>query len=374
MPSLRDHLRDEGLMSALENVLVVGTGLIGTSIALALRDQGIAVRLADRDAGAVRVARELGAGEEWTPGRPVDLAVIAVPPQFVAEQLADLQCARAARWYTDVASVKALPIERAARLGCDLGSYVAGHPLAGRERSGPAAARADLFLGRPWAYCPVEQTSPEAVEIVLGLIKLCGGEAVRVAPAEHDRAVAVVSHAPHVAASAVAARLAEAPEAALGLAGQGVRDVTRIAASDPGLWTGILSGNALPVADVLEAVASDLAAVAAALRAAAAGDDPAAMDRVTELLGRGVTGTGRIPGKHGGPARTYSVVQVVVGDRPGELARLFEAAREAGVNIEDVRLEHAPGLPLGMAEISVQPAAAETLAVALRAGGWHVPS
>lgn len=357
-------------MSGLESVLVVGTGLIGTSVALALREHGVTVYLADRDAGAVRLARELGAGIEWRGDRQVDLAVIAVPPHLVADQIARLQREGAARFYTDVASVKRLPIGQASALGCDLTTYIAGHPLAGRERSGPAAARADLFLGRPWALCPTEETSPEAVEILLGLIKLCGGEAVEVDAAEHDRAVAIVSHAPHVAASAVAARLAEASATALGLAGQGVRDVTRIAAGDPGLWTGILSGNALPVADVLEAVAADLAAAAASLRAYA---DPDAMNDVTDLLRRGVAGTAMIPGKHGGPARAYATVQVIIGDRPGELARLFQVAEAAGVNIEDVRLEHAPGLPLGAADLLVQPEAVPVLSEALRANGWQLP-
>ncbi|GAA3167564.1 prephenate dehydrogenase [Planomonospora alba] len=400
-------------MSGLESVLVVGTGLIGTSVALALREHGVTVYLTDRDPAAVRLASELGAGVEWTPGRPadlpadaewhpgrpVDLAVVAVPPPVVAERLAELQRAGAARFYTDVASVKALPIRQARRLGCDLSVYAAGHPLAGRERSGPAAARADLFLGRPWALCPTEETSPDALEVLRGLVKLCGGEAVEVDAVQHDRAVALVSHAPHVAAAAVAARLADAPATALGLAGQGVRDVTRIAAGDPGLWTGILSGNALPVAEVLEAVAADLAAAAAGLRAAAGAPEapadgavprdgaPAAaaagpvtgaetgpgMGTVTDLLRRGVAGTGRIPGKHGGPARDYATVQVIIGDRPGELARLFQVAQAAGVNIEDVRLEHAPGLPLGAADLSVQPEAVDALVRALRAHGWHLP-
>lgn len=377
MAALRDHLRN-GAPVSISSVLVVGTGLIGTSVALALREHGLDVYLADRDARAVRLARELGAGREWPPpgGRdgvaPVDLAVIAVPPPYVADELLRLQREGAARCYTDVASVKALPLERAAAIGCDLSSYLAGHPLAGSERSGPAAARADLFLGRPWAYCPTEQTSPDAVEAVLSLIKLCGAEPVRVGAAEHDEAVAIVSHAPHVAAAAVAARLADASETALSLAGQGVRDVTRIAAGDPDLWTGILSGNALPVAEVLEAIAADLATAAAALRRTASAGE-SAMAEVTDLLRRGVTGRGRIPGKHGGPARAYAVVQVVIGDRPGELARLFQVAEEVGVNIEDVRLEHAPGLPVGMAELSVQPEAAGVLAAALRAQGWDVP-
>ncbi|WP_433501570.1 prephenate dehydrogenase [Sphaerimonospora sp. CA-214678] len=357
--------------TSIGSVVVVGTGLIGTSIALALRRRGIRVFLADRDAGAVRLARELGGGEDWRADRTVDLAVIAVPPPFVAQWLLDLQKNDAARAYTDVASVKALPIAQAAQLGCDLSTFVAGHPLAGRERSGPAAARADLFLGRPWALCPTPEATGPAVTAVLELIDLCGGNAVRVDAAEHDRAVAVVSHAPHVTAAAVAARLAEASDTALGLSGQGVRDVTRIAAGDPGLWTGILSGNAVPVAEVLEAVAADLAAAARSLRTLAV--DGAAVADVTALLERGVRGTGRIPGKHGAPARAYAVVQVLVGDRPGELARLFRAAGETGINIEDVRLEHAPGLPLGAADLYVQEEAAEALAEELRERGWHVP-
>lgn len=357
--------------ATIGSVVVVGTGLIGTSIALVLRQRGVRVFLADRDAAAVRLARELGAGEEWPSDRTVDLAIIAVPPRFVAPQLLDLQKNDAARVYTDVASVKVLPLGQAVQLGCDLSAYVAGHPLAGRERSGPAAARADLFLGRPWALCPSEETTAEALATVQELVTLCGGNAVRIGAEEHDRAVAVISHAPHVTAAAVAARLSEASDTALGLSGQGVRDVTRIAASDPSLWTGILAGNAGPVAEVLEALVEDLSAAARSLRDFAG--EGTAVAGVTELLERGVRGTGRIPGKHGGPARTYAVVQVVIGDRPGELARLVQAAGETGVNIEDIRLEHAPGLPLGAAELYVQPEAATALADGLRERGWHLP-
>jgi prephenate dehydrogenase len=361
----------------LRTVLVVGTGLIGTSMALALRRRGVRVLLTDRDAGSVRLARELGAGEDWHPeiagGAPeIDLAVIAVPPAYVATELRALQRSGVAAFYTDVASVKAEPIQRAIDLGCDLTTYVASHPLAGRERSGPGAARADLFLGRPWALCPTPDAAPEATAMVRRLVELCGANPIEVDAEAHDQAVAVVSHAPHVTAAAVAARLADAPELALGLAGQGVRDVTRIAGSDPGLWLGILSGNAAPVAQVLEAVSRDLADVATALRALAGGDGTVTGD-ITELLKRGVVGQGRIPGKHGGPAPAYVVVQVVVGDRPGQLARLFQICDEVGVNVEDVRLEHAPGLPLGIAEVSVQPDAAAVLSKALHERGWQVP-
>jgi prephenate dehydrogenase len=347
----------------MEKVLVVGTGLIGTSVALALRDKEVTVYLADVDAHAARLARELGAGQPWT-GQDVDLALIAVPPHLVGERLADLQKQGAARVYTDVASVKVEPIADAERHGCDLTSYVPGHPLAGRERSGPAAARADLFLGRPWALCPGPETDAGAVRLARELVSMCGAKAVTVGAGEHDSAVALVSHAPHVVASAVAASLADGDDVALGLAGQGLRDTTRIAAGDPLLWRMILAGNAQPVAGVLERIAADLAAAASALRS---GD----LDGVTDLLRRGVAGHGRIPGKHSGPVRDFAVVQVVLRDRPGELARLFDAAGLAGVNVEDVRLEHSTGLPVGVAEISVRPQDTGPLAEALRCHGWH---
>jgi len=348
-------------------VTVIGTGLIGTSIALALRERGSSVWLADADPAAARLAADLGAGEPLpaTPGEPADVAVIAVPPDAVAAMLADAQARGLARYYTDVASVKQLPVAQARARGCDMTCYVPGHPLAGREKHGPAAARADLFLGRTWALCPAPETSQAATATVTSLIRECGAVPMRTEAAAHDRWVALISHAPHLVAAAMAARLETAPQEALDLAGQGLRDVTRIAAGDTGLWTQILSANAVPVAEVLAAVAADLAEAARTL----AQDDPKPLAR---LLEAGQAGAARIPGKHGGAPREFTVVQVVIPDQPGELARLFEATGAAGVNVEDVRIEHSPGLPVGVAELSVRPAEAATLLAALEAGGWPV--
>jgi prephenate dehydrogenase len=352
-------------------VAVIGTGLIGTSIALALRERGSAVWLYDEDPAAARLAADLGAGEllPETPGQPCDVAVIAVPPDVVAATLADAQARGTtglARYYTDVASVKQLPVAQARAGGCDLTSYVPGHPLAGREKHGPAAARADLFLGRTWALCPVPETSPEATAGVTALVRECGAVPMRTEAAAHDRWVALSSHAPHLVAAAMAARLENAPPEALDLAGQGLRDVTRIAAGDTGLWLQILSANAEPVAEVLTAVAADLAEAARVLT----GEED--LKPVTALLDRGQAGVARIPGKHGGAPREFTVVQVVIPDSPGELARLFHATGAAGVNIEDVRIEHSPGLPVGVAELSVRPAEAARLLEALERGGWPV--
>jgi prephenate dehydrogenase len=350
-------------------IAVVGTGLIGTSIALALREHGSTVWLADADPAAARLAIDLGAGDPL-PAEirvPADVAVMAVPPAAVAATLAEAQTRRLAHAYTDVASVKQVVVTQARNRGCDLASYVPGHPLAGREKHGPAAARADLFLGRTWALCPLPETSVAAVAAVTDLVLTCGAVPVRTEPATHDRWVALISHAPHLVAAAMAARLEEAPGEALDLAGQGLRDVTRIAAGDTALWTQILSANAAPVAEVLAAVAADLAEAARVL--AEDGDTDKA---VAALLDRGQAGVARIPGKHGGAPREFAVVQVVIPDQPGELARLFRATGEAGVNIEDVRIEHSPGLPVGVAELSVRPAEAGVLLDALEAGGWPV--
>jgi len=289
-------------------VAVIGTGLIGTSIALALRERGAAVWLADSDPAAARLAADLGAGEPLpaTPGASwvrADVAVIAVPPTAVAATLAALQArgpagsTGLARCYTDVASVKQLPMAQARALGCDMTSYVPGHPLAGREKHGPAAARADLFLGRTWALCPAPETSETATETVTELVRACGAVPMRTEAAAHDRWVALISHAPHLVAAAMAARLEAAPHEALELAGQGLRDVTRIAAGDTVLWTQILSANAEPVAEVLAEVAADLAEAARMLTA----DEP---KPVAALLDRGQAGVARPPSSP--PSRSSS--------------------------------------------------------------------
>lgn len=392
-------------------VVVIGTGMIGTSVALALRAKGAEVWLTDQDPAAARLAADIGAGtvlpeaalpEAGLPeaGLPAtrladtgsldtgppgvrgaaDIALLAVPPAAVARTLADAQARGLARWYSDVASVKSQPLAQAGAMGCDLASFVPGHPVSGRERSGPAAARADLFLGRPWVICPVPQNPEEAVAAVRSLARSCGAEPVLVSPAEHDWWVALVSHAPHVVSAAMAARLADAQDGALALAGQGLRDVTRIAAGNTALWSQILAANAAPVAEVLAAVAADLAAAAEALAEAASGaaapgspeESAAALKFLTGLLDQGAAGVTRIPGKQGKPVRAYAIVQVVIPDLPGELARLFQAAGDAGVNIEDIGIEHSPGLPVGVAELTVRPEAVAPLTEALAANGWPV--
>lgn len=356
------------------SVLIVGTGLMGTSLGLALRARGVETYLSDRDPTVARSAAELGAGIDRLPPAPVTLAVIAVPPTAVAAVLADLQGKELAAGYTDLASTKAFIQREVERLAVDPATFVGGHPMAGRERSGPGSARGDLFEGRPWVLTPTARTAPDVLHRARAVAELGGAIPYVMSPAEHDHAMALVSHAPHVVAALMAARLADAEPAALGLAGPGVRDVTRVAAGDPALWCEILATNAAAVAAILDAVGSDLAAVTAELRdqpsqpASPAGALPATVD----ALARGNRGVERIPGKHGTPPARYQAVPVVLDDRPGQLAALFAAAGAAGINIEDVRIEHSPGQPVGLVELDVRPGVADDLAGVLRERGWIV--
>ncbi|RMI29755.1 prephenate dehydrogenase [Streptomyces triticirhizae] len=359
----------------MRTALVIGCGLIGTSVALALSARGVHVHLDDHDPDRRRTAAALGAGSEDPPEGPVELAVVAVPPTRIAATVAELQRRGAARAYVDVGSVKAGPAGELAALGGDPASYLGTHPMAGRERSGPMAASADLFEGRPWVLTPTPETRTEVVNLVLELAALCRAVPVMMDAAAHDRAVALVSHTPQLVSSLVAARLESADEAAVRLCGQGIRDVTRIAASDPRMWIEILAANPGPVADVLAEVAADLDRTVRSLRALESADEQKRSEGaagIEAVLRRGNAGRERVPGKHGAAPASYETVAVLINDRPGELASIFADAGRAGVNIEDVRIEHATGQQAGLVQLVVDPAAAPPLAAALRERGWSL--
>ncbi|MER6617387.1 prephenate dehydrogenase [Streptomyces xantholiticus] len=359
----------------MRTALVIGTGLIGTSAALALAGRGVDVYLVDHDAERARTAAALGAGTDEEPEGRVDLAVVAVPPAHVATTLADAMRAGVARAYLDVASVKGSPRRDLEALGVDLTAYIGTHPMAGKERSGPLAATADLFEGRPWVLTPTRDTDTEVLNLALELVALCKAVPVVMDADAHDKAVALVSHTPQLISSMVAARLEDADDTAVRLCGQGIRDVTRIAASDPRMWVEILSANPGPVADVLAGVAADLDETVRALRALQSSDESKRQDGaegIEDVLRRGNAGRVRVPGKHGTAPTAYEIVAVLISDQPGELARIFADAGQAGVNIEDVRIEHATGQQAGLVQLMVDPAAAPLLTAALRERGWSI--
>ncbi|GAA2080936.1 prephenate dehydrogenase [Streptomyces albiaxialis] len=355
--------------------LVLGTGLIGTSAALALTARGVRVHLSDRDQERVRTASSLGAGTEEEPEGPVDLAIVAVPPAHIAATVAEVQRRGLARGVIDVGSVKGGPRREVAEQGGDLTTYLGSHPMSGREQSGPLAATADLFEGRPWVLTPTQDTDTEVLNLALELIALCGAVPVVMDADAHDRAVALVSHTPQLLSSLVAARLESAAETAVRLCGQGIRDVTRVAGSDPAMWVDILSANPGPVADILAEVSADLDETVRALRALESADEDkrdGGTRGVENLLRRGNAGRARVPGKHGQAPTVYEEVVVLISDRPGELARIFADAGAAGVNIEDVRIEHATGQQAGYVQLMVEPRAVRPLQSSLRDRGWSI--
>ncbi|MGW0330963.1 prephenate dehydrogenase [Streptomyces sp. NPDC003011] len=357
----------------MRTAAVIGTGLIGTSVALALSRRGVAVFLDDADTTAARTAEALGAGSLAAPGAPVDLAVLAVPPTQVGPVLARCQERGLAHAYTDVASVKVRPYDGVLLAGGDPAHYVGGHPLAGSERSGPLAARADLFEGRLWVLTPSPATTRPALNQGLELVSLCGGTPVIMDAAAHDRAVALTSHAPHLVSSMMAARLEGADAEYVRVSGQGLRDMTRIAAGEPALWGDILEANADAVADVLEACAEDLGRTVRALRGLGSPDDGVREEAAVgldEVLRRGNRGCARVPGKHGTRPAEQVTVPVAVPDQPGALARLFAAVSGAGVNIEDVSIEHAVDQPSGLVELLVDQSSSEEVRRLLDLHGW----
>jgi prephenate dehydrogenase len=346
-------------------VEIVGTGLLGTSIALALRRAGIEVLLSDASTEHVRTASGLGAGRPRTADDRPQLVVVAVPPDLLGPVITEALARTAGidgAVVTDVGSVKTAPLVALAG-NPEASRYVGSHPMAGSERSGPLAASAALFDGRPWAITPDPAADPAAVALVEQLAGLCGAVTIRLTPAEHDRAVARISHVPHLLAAIVAGRLADAPADHLALSGQGVRDVTRVAAGSPTLYGQIVSGNAAAVGELLVEVRAELDRLIAAVSQG---------DRVglEDLLVQGVAGTQAIPGKHGGPVRPTRSVFVSVPDHAGELARLFADAGEIGVNIEDVHIDHDPGRPVGLVELVVDDTRAEHLVGSLESRGW----
>lgn len=358
-------------------VRVVGTGLLGASVGMSLRGLGVDVVLHDPSRTTVLLARDLGAGRLPAPDdAPPRLVVVAAPPDVTGDVVAAELAAYPTAVVTDVASVKGAVVRVLRAAGADLSRYVGSHPMAGSERSGPTAARPDLFTGRPWVVVGTEHSSAAALLAVRSLASDLGAVPVMLDADAHDDAVALVSHVPQIAASLVAARLRDADPAALDLAGQGLRDTTRIAAGDPALWTSILAANAGAVLPVLQALRGDLDGVIDALGQAAApehgGTGPGALGTLAAAIAAGNAGVGRIPGKHGGARTAFDVVTVLVPDRPGELARLLADVGAAGINLEDLDLEHAPRQPVGLASVSVLRGLGRDLEAELTTRGWVV--
>lgn len=348
---------------------IIGTGLLGASIGLGLRERGVEVTLEDASPTALALAADYGAGrprndDDETPR----LVVIATPPDVTADVVERALKTFPASVVTDVASVKLAPFEELQRRGVNLDKYIGSHPMAGRERGGAVMARTDLFVGRPWVICRDADTHAADLALVDALALDLGAVPVEMTPAEHDASVGLVSHLPQIVASVLARRLLDAKDVAVGLAGQGLRDATRIASSDPELWVQILGSNSSAIVPLLEAFRDDLQEFIDALQHAS---EPGSKRTIASLIAAGNAGVSRIPGKHGTDDR-FTTLTVIIDDRPGQLAQMLTDLGELGVNMEDLKLEHSPGAPIGFAQIAVLPEAAETTTSGLSERGWRI--
>lgn len=358
-------------------LLVVGAGLMGTSLGLAVRRVGGTVHLHDRDPERVALAASLGAGDACAEPEAgegcgaFDLAMVAVPPRLTGGVCIGLLRSAVADVVSHMASVQANIQAEVEASGVVLSNFVGSHPVAGRETTGPTGADAGLFQGRPWALCPPAAASAEATDAVSQLVRAVGAVPVELGAQQHDDLLARVSHVPQLIASALAATLLDRPDAAT-LAGPGLRDMTRLADSPAPMWSEIVSANAPAVRAALDALMAHLDGFRRGLDDGSgdgSGDDAPAR-AVADLIERGHAGRALLPGKHGRPARLLASVLVVISDEPGSLARLFRDIAESEVNVEDVRLEHAPGQPRGVVELAVAPGERDRLLTGLSARGW----
>ena len=373
-------------MAEPTSALIRGTGLLGASIGLGLRAAGHQVWLSDPSPTAEAIAEDIGAGtrlhqEADAPG----LVIIAAPPEVTAAEVAAALVRYRGAVVVDIASVKAQILHQLLAIAAaadtelttgDLSRYVGTHPMAGRERSGPVAARGELFTSMPWVICPAvdpgtgaQLSTAEAVRRATELGRDLGASVHRMDAATHDESVALTSHLPQVAASLVASRLQDAPVGALALSGNGLRDVTRIAASDPNLWVQILSANARSVVELLYGLREDVDRLIGTLEAPSA---PGSQADIAQLVAEGNAGVVRIPGKHGAPPQSFAVVTVIVDDKPGQIAAVLNDVATVGTNVEDLCMEHSAGHQVGMVELSVLPGRREELAEALTEMGWKV--
>ena len=344
----------------LSKVRIVGSGLIGTSIGLGLVQRGIAVEMVDSDPSAQALARDLTGGV--VVAEP-DLVIFALPTSGLSQVIKNEIAINPQSTFMDVGSVKNEVVLYVKTFSGLSTRFLPTHPMAGREIGGAGSARADLFQGRSWILTPEADCAQESKKLVLELIAILGATPIELSALDHDAAVAKISHLPQIAASLVAKQLIGTPSEWMELAGQGLRDTTRIAGSDEKLWKEIIHSNRAEISELLISLQNDLTQMINSL------DDPA---KIAELIAAGRNGKAMIPGKHGGKAREYSYLPIVIDDKPGQLGAIFNECAAMQVNVEDLNIEHSPGQLSALITLSLSADDAEKLSSHLISIGWNV--
>ena len=347
---------------SLQRIRIIGSGLIGTSIGLAAVARGLQVEMVDSDPRSQSIAQNLVQSKALE--APAQLVLIAVPISAFTEVMEREFALNLEASFIDVLSVKVKPVIEAEALKIPLQRYLPTHPMAGREIGGAESARADLFIDRPWIIDPAGVDS-KTLELGQELIALCGAIIYQLPIAEHDRAVALISHLPQITASLLASQLLASQGQWLELAGGGLRDTTRIAASDANLWREIITSNSAALKPLLISMRDQINTLIGNL------DN---LKAVENFLILGNKGRSLIPGKHGGVARNYTYLPVIIEDKPGQLAALFDECDLAGVNVEDISIEHSPGQFTGLVMLALSNSDAILLQQHLNDKGWTVHS
>jgi len=347
--------------------MIFGTGLIGGSVGMALRERGWQVSGVDTTPGVAARAVELGALTAEGIDHQADLVVVATPvhaaPGVITRVLASTEW-KPGVVVTDVGGVKGPLVA-----SVDHPSFVGGHPMAGSEQVGVEGASADLFVGATWVLTPTAATDPAAYALVRGVLADLGANVVALAPARHDALVAVVSHVPHLTAATLmdlAAGVGEEHAALLQLAAGGFRDMTRIAAGQPSIWPDICDGNADAIVETLDLLIEALGA----MRRRVADHDHASL---LEVLGRAADARRALVDTTPRPEGLVEV-RIPVPDRTGVLADITTLAAELGVNIFDLEIAHSVEGDRGVLVLVVDALAAPTLLATLPARGYRSAS
>ncbi len=344
--------------------LVVGTGLIGGSIALALRRRGWYVTGTDAD--AERLAEALRSGVVDQAGDDLDAGVIfiAVPAASVADEARRILATPGRRpdaVVTDVSGVKTAIVEAA-----DHPRFIGGHPMAGSEQVGLRGADPDLFEGAVWVLTPTAETDLDAFTTLQGVVTALGADVLVLSAPDHDRLVAVVSHVPHLVAATLmnaAATGAEQNGSLLRLAAGGFRDMTRVAAGHPGIWPDICTENAGPIVHALDALVGELTT----MRDRVAGND---REAIYQGLQRASAARRNLPARFVRPD-DLSELRIPVPDKQGQLAEITSLAADAGISIYDIEIAHSAEGPRGVLILVVDSAEAGRLCEAIVHRGYR---
>lgn len=340
---------------------MVGLGLIGGSIALALKERGWVVSGADQNQDQVERALAEGVIDAAEIDPEAEIVFVAVPVGEITEAALQALETSPNAVVTDVGGVKAPLVEAVAHA-----RFVGGHPMAGSEQVGLDGATADLFEGAVWVLTPADDTDPDAHTLVRSVVTSLGAEVLEVSPQRHDDLVAVVSHVPHLTAAAlmtIAASRAEEQRGLLRLAAGGFRDMTRIASGHPAIWPDVCVANRSAIASTLD----ELVGALTELRHQVADQDRPAL---LKTLAEARAARNELPARSARPSE-LAEVRVPITDRPGELATVTTLATELDVNIYDIEIDHSAESAKGVLALVVQAERAERLLGGLMALGYR---